>query len=132
MRALLIPALAVLLAFGCGPSKKPITDSDRRDAQVILKDMKFPIGAVTYEQEHLNKPSDHLGKLSELTRSFVKQADETRTKFKGTSIESEVSRLCLALTTYWELPDGKDPKAKAAAIEVNQAKIDLQALADGK
>lgn len=129
MRLLLILWAALCMA-GCA-GKPAITDSDRRDAQVILKEMDFPIGAVSYEQAHLPESKPH-SEGGETRLSFIKQADETRTKYKGSAIEPQVSKLCLALTTYWELPSGTDPKAKAAAAEVEQAKAALQAVADAK
>lgn len=123
--------LLCLFLAGCGGSSKQITDSDRRDAKLVLTDLKLPIGAVTDEQAHLSEAKSHQeGNLPLST--FAKAADATRTKYKGSAIEPEVSKLCVDLAAYWELPSGNDPKAKSAAAEVEKDRAALQAVADGK
>lgn len=130
MRKFLLVALATVV-LGCGTSQK-ISDSDRRDAGLVLKDLEYATKAVDFEQSNAQKPSDHKGSEVVMVPVFVKKADETRTKYKTSPIEPQVSKLCLALTAYWELPDGKGDKAKAAAAEVDKAKAELQAVAEGK
>lgn len=129
MKNLFATLLFSALIIGCGgPTKKAVSDSDRRDAKLVLKDLDLAVRGVEYEQGHLSESKPH----KDSARTLTSQADDIRIKYKGSSIEPQVSRLCLALTAYWELPDGKDPKAKAAAAEVEQSNAALQAVADGK
>lgn len=131
MKRFLVLALGATLFVGCGPARPTITDSDRRDAHLVLEHFQFATRAVDFEQKNPDK-SDHSDPTGKTVQVFIHDADETRTKHKGSGIEQPVSKFCLALTTYWEMPDGKSDKAKAAAAEVEHAKADLQALADGK
>lgn len=126
---LLVSALCLL---GCGPKKVELTNSDRRDAKLALEQLEPGCKAISYQQAHPNEQSSHSDPTGNGVGAIIKIADQTREKYKGTPIDPQVSPLCLALTKYWELPDGKGDKAKAAAAEVEQAKAALQAVAEGK
>lgn len=118
--------LAVCVVAGCG--KPSLSEMDRqvraRDAKIILEGMQHIIKTAEVQRAKPIPPE-----ARDSVREMMQSADDVRNKFRGTKIEPEATRLCLSLTTYFEMLQKDAGDCEAAATNVTTAKESLQAVA---